>query len=198
MPEISDIKSIGIVLAYFNLVTFAAIVYLKFYAINPKCGEGEQSWGRYMMSEQFKDFLCLYERSFLDPWYKRNFALFYSLHNALIVVVYFWSSVFMYLLLLIEFLFLFMIVTIRPFSHEFYMNVKIVCRLLFLTLYIFMVVGNLYYSMGDLLFNSNTVASFLVARASIFLFLIATSVIIIAFEIYFKCSNLSYHIKVVK
>jgi hypothetical protein len=69
----------------------------------------------------------------LDVWYKRNFSLFNALKNGLIALVYFWSPLFPYLMLLLEFMHIFMIFTMMPFKEEFYLNIKVVCRLLFLT-----------------------------------------------------------------
>jgi hypothetical protein len=195
---VQGIRSIGIVLVYFNLATFLAISYLKIYAINPRPGQSEHSWKRYVKSQQFNDFRNLHERLSLHPWYKRNFSLIYSLHTSLIVLAYFWDALFMYLVILIEFSLLFLIFTIRPFYEEFYMNIKVISRVLFLTEYLFIVLGKLYYSMGTVTFNYHSVTSFIIARDAIFLCLVFGIVIVIVFEIYFKCSNLNYQIKVVR
>jgi hypothetical protein len=198
VPELDEIRIAGIILVYFNLLTLVAIMYLKICVINPKCGESEASWEERTKKEPFTDFRHLHERGYVKPWYRRNFPLIESLHNALMVLAYFWSAMFMYLVLFIEFIQLLLIVTIRPFSQEFYMNVKIICRLLFLTEYIVIVLGNLYYSMGEVVFNSFSVTTSVVGRASIFVVLAYGTVIVILFEVYFKCTNLSYQIKVVR
>ncbi len=46
---------------------------------------------------------------------------------------------------------------------------SVICRLLFLAEYIFIVLGNLYYSMGEITFNYYTVYSLVAARDYTFL-----------------------------
>lgn len=94
------------------------------------------------------DFRQLHERMHLSLWYKRNFFVILSIKNGIIAVLFFWTELFQYLMLLVEFLHIFMIFTFRPFKEEFYLNTKVVCRLIFLSEYILIVLGNLYFNMS--------------------------------------------------
>ena len=91
-----------------------------------------------------------------------------------------------------------MIFTIMPFKDDFYRHIKIISRLLFLTEYIFIVLSYLYFSMGPVNFNYSSVHKILTGQVSLFFVLLFFIFLVIFIEIYFKCSNLNYHIKVVK
>ena len=70
--------------------------------------------------------------------------------------------------------------------------------MLFLFEYIFIVLSYLYYTMSPVVFNYNTVTKLMTAQVTLFCILIFAIFIIIFVEIYFKCSNLNYQIKLVK
>lgn len=72
---------------------------------------------------------------------------------SLLIFVFFWTNIFQYFALLIEFLHIFYIFTFRPFSDEFFLNTKVVCRLFFFIEFIIVVLGNLYYSLGAATLN---------------------------------------------
>jgi hypothetical protein len=59
-------------------------------------------------------------------------------------------------------------------------------------------VGTLYFSLGKATYNATSITSFIYAGFFIFLLLVFGIIIVIAFEIYFKCRNLNYQIKVVR
>ena len=64
--------------------------------------------------------------------------------------------------------------------------------------YLFVVLGDLYFSMGDVTFNYDSVTSLITARVTLVMLVFLALFIVIFVEIYFKCSNLNYQIKVIK
>lgn len=124
--------------------------------------------------------------------------MFYTLKMIVIACCFFTGDIFQFLAILIEFAHIFFIFTFRPFREEFYTNLKTITRLFFLVEYIFIVLGNVYFSIGGILYNYDTIISFLTARVAIFLVFMVGLMVALVFEIYFTCSNLNYQIKFVK
>ena len=140
----------------------------------------------------------MHEKIILSSLFNRNYPITHTAKSILIVLFFFWSAMFQYMVVFLEFAHIFMIFTLRPFKEEFYLNTKVVCRLIFLTWYILIVLGNLYFSLGPIVFNYGPVSSYILARDILFHVLILGIFIAIFFEIYFKCTNLSYNINLVK
>ena len=59
-------------------------------------------------------------------------------------------------------------------------------------------VGDLYFLMGEVMFHYRNVTRIVSARVALFLVLLAGVFVAIFTEVYFKCSNLNYQIKLVK
>ena len=114
------------------------------------------------------DFRELHWKINLTNRFNRNYPVIQSIKNLFVVLFFFWSAMFQYMVLLLEFAHIFLIFTLRPFKEEFYLNMKVVCRLIFLTWYILIVLGNLYFSLGQIVFNYGPVSSFILARDILF------------------------------
>lgn len=93
---------------------------------------------------------------------------------------------------------LFYTFTVRPFKQEFYLNIKMICRLLFFAEYLIIVLGVLYFSITPVTYNYYFAQKFVVARDSVFIVVIIVLFIIVFFEIYFICDNLKYRIRLVR
>lgn len=78
------------------------------------------------------------------------------------------------------------------------MNTSVITRLLMFMFYGLVVLGNLYFSLGTVTVNYHSVKSFLNARDAIFLVIILSIFLFIFYEIYNKCANLNYQIRVVR
>ena len=59
-------------------------------------------------------------------------------------------------------------------------------------------VGDLYFSMGEVTFHYRNVIRVVTGRMALFLVLLGGVFVAIFTEVYFKCSNLNYQIKLVK
>ncbi len=99
---------------------------------------------------------------------------------------------------LLEFLNLFYIFTMNPFKYEVYMNGSVITRLLMFLFYGIVVTGNLYYSLSPITVNYHSVTTYLRVRDAAFLVIILLIFLFIFYEIYNKCSNLNYQIRLVK
>lgn len=130
---LEEIKGIGFAAVYFNFVTLIAILYLVLSVVNPKVGQKQESWMKYLKSDQFMSFRNIHERLKLSEWYRRNYCLFKMVKHCLLIGFYFCGDSFQYTVLLFEFGHLFYTFTVRPFKEEFYLNVKVIYRLLFFT-----------------------------------------------------------------
>ena len=134
----------------------------------------------------------------MTKWYTRNYTLFNALRITLLVSLYFWSNIFQYLLLLVQFGHIYYIFVIRPYKEDYYVNLQVICRLFFLATYLLVALGSLYYTMGPLVFNYYTAYEFVIARHSVFLTIIFAFFIAVFFEIYALCTNLTYKINLVR
>jgi len=72
------------------------------------------------------------------------------------------------------------------------MNLSVISRLLVFIFYVIVVLGNLYFSMGDITFNYSIIKAYLLARSIIFILILVTMFSFMIFEMYQKCSNLNY------
>ena len=79
----------------------------------------------------------------------------------LIVGLFFWDGGFEVSVLLLEFADIFYIFTFRPFKQEMYTNIVVIIRLLMFLFYGVVVLGNLYYSVGNITMNYNSTKIFL-------------------------------------
>jgi hypothetical protein len=98
----------------------------------------------------------------------------------------------------LEFINLFYIFTLNPFKYEIYMNGSVITRLLMFLFYGFILTGNLYHSLGAITINYETVRTYLAIRDAAFLVIILLTFLFIFYEIYNKCSNLNYQIRLVR
>ena len=64
--------------------------------------------------------------------------------------------------------------------------------------YGFILTGNLYYSLGVITVNYQSVQTYLTVRDTVFLVIILLTFLFIFYEIYNKCSNLNYQIRLVR
>lgn len=78
------------------------------------------------------------------------------------------------------------------------MNFAIVCRLFMFSFYMLVMLGNLYFSIGDITFNYQSVKRYLLARNIIFMFVVFIIFVFVIYETYQNCSNLNYQIRLVK
>ena len=143
-------------------------------------------------------FNILHERVLLSPWYKRNYSIFQSLKILFLAGIFFCDSLFQYVALLLEFMHIFYLFAVRPLCQRFYLNTKVVCRLFLFTTYLLIVIGNLYFSLGEVTFNYASASRYIVARDTVYLIVHFILIIVIIFQIYFKCSSLNYQIMIVK
>ena len=88
----NSFRALGVVASYFSLVLTLALLYLLVFAINPKWGESEESWQRYVRSEPFENYRKLYEGLFLNSWAKRNKIIFTMIKRLLAALFFFWSN----------------------------------------------------------------------------------------------------------
>jgi hypothetical protein len=188
----------GAVIAYLSMIATIAILYLFLYMINPKFSENEASWKKYLKSQQFLNFRKLHEVVLWEPWYKRNKNVMIIVKRLLLGGLFFWDGGFELMVFLLEFLNLFYIFTVGPFKYEIYMNGSVITRLLMFLFYGFVLTGNLYYSLSPITVNYQSVSTYLIARDAAFLVIILLTFLFIFYEIYNKCSNLNYQIRLVK
>ena len=87
----------------------------------------------------------------------------------IIVGIFFGSNVFQYFALLFQFMHVFFIFTVRPLVEEFYQNAKVIINLLMFTEFLLIVLGNLYFSIGEAIFNYYSASKYIVARDTLFL-----------------------------
>lgn len=73
-----------------------------------------------------------------------------------------------------EFSSLYYLFTIRPFKEELYTNIYFLSRLLTFVVYVIIVMGDIYFSLGDATFNYAAAKNFLTIRDTIFLVTILT------------------------
>ena len=92
------------------------IIYLFIYILNPKKGENEVSWKKYLKCGQFTSFRRLHEVLIWSSWYKRNMNVLIILKRILIAVLFFWDSGFEVMIFLLEFATIFYIFTANPFK----------------------------------------------------------------------------------
>lgn len=57
----------------------------------------------------------------------------------------------------------------RPLVLEFYQNAKFIVNLLIFTEYLLIVLGNLYFSIGEAIFNYYSASKYIIARDTLFL-----------------------------
>lgn len=88
----STLAKWGSLVAYLSIIAALAILYLFLYMINPKIGESEASWKKYLKSHQFQNFRKLHEVVLWDPWYKRNKNLVIIGKRLLIGGLFFWDE----------------------------------------------------------------------------------------------------------
>jgi hypothetical protein len=188
----------GRILVYFSLLTLVAIAYLEFYILNPKIDQNDASWQKYLSSKEFLSFMKLHEGINLSRWYTRNNILFILLKKLLVVGVFFTGTTFEYLIIFLEFCSLYYLFTIRPYKEELYMNIYFISRLLTFMVYGLIVLGDIYFSLGEATFNYSAAHSFLMVRDVLFLVTILVILGVIVREIYQKLSNLNYRIRVVR
>jgi hypothetical protein len=109
-------RSLGAVASYFSLVLTLALLYVLAFAINPKWGEGEESWQRYVTSEPFENYRKLYEGLILNSWAKRNKIIFTMVKRLLAALFFFWSNGFEATTFLLEFCTIYYAFTVRPYK----------------------------------------------------------------------------------
>lgn len=78
------------------------------------------------------------------------------------------------------------------------MNISVISRLFMFLFYGIVVLGNLYYSLGTITVNYQSTKNFLYARDTIFLLIVIFIFLFTFYEIYNKCSNLNYQIRLVR
>lgn len=103
--------------SYLNIVISVFIIYLFIYVINPKKGENEESWKKYLKSLQFTSFRRLHEVLVWSSWYKRNMNVFIILKRIMIAILFFWDSGFEIMVFILEFATIFYIFIANPFKY---------------------------------------------------------------------------------
>lgn len=78
------------------------------------------------------------------------------------------------------------------------MNIAISFRVLFFCYYSTLVLGGLYFGLGNITVNYKAAQAYALYTGSGFLVIELSLLVVIAWEIYTKCSNLNYEIELVK
>lgn len=194
----SNLYILGHIYSYFNLITVVGLIYLFIYILNPKYKQSEESWNKYIQAEQFHNFQKLHEMTVLSSWLRRNKRIFIIFKRLLLASLFYWEVGFEGLILMLEFVNIFYIFTARPYKEEIFLNMTILCRLLMFIFYILVMLGNLYFSLGDITMNFQSVKKYLVIRDSIFLVMMFAILMFVVYEMYRKFSNLNYQIRLVR
>lgn len=113
----SKIGRAGSVVSYLNIIISVFIIYLFIYVLNPKKGENEESWKKYLKSTQFASFRRLHEVLVWSFWYKRNMNVIIILKRIMIAVLFFWDSGFEIMVFLLEFATIFYLFIANPFKY---------------------------------------------------------------------------------
>lgn len=78
--------------SYIGIVATVSILYLFIYVINPKCGETNTSWKKYLKTQQYHNFRKLHEVLLWEPWFKRNKNIIIIFKRLLIGALFFWGD----------------------------------------------------------------------------------------------------------
>lgn len=194
----SSFGVMGSIISYMGVIASIFLIYLFIYILNPKMGETQVSWKKYLTSQQFKMFARLHEVAILQKWYRRNKIVIIILKRLLIALLFYWDNGFEISIFLLEFTNIFYIFTIRPFKIEAYMNIAVIVRLLMFIFYGLVILGNLYYSLGSITFNYESTKTFLTIRDILFLVFFLIIFLLNFYEVYIKCSNLNYQFRLVR
>lgn len=194
----SSLGMTGNIFSYFGLAVSFFMLYLCIYILNPKFGQTETSWKKYIKSNSFNNFRKLHEGFQLNPWYKRNKLTFSIIKKMILAILFYWGNGFELMVIVFEFIDIFYIFTIRPFKKQVYINLAVICKLMMFIFYGFVVLGNLYFSLGSITITYISVKKYLYARDIIFLLSNLIIFLLIIFELYEKCSNLNYQIRLVR
>jgi hypothetical protein len=118
--------------------------------------------------------------------------------RVLAVFIFFWSSGFEVSIFLLEFATIFYVFTVRPYKADIYLNSAVLCRLLVFYFYGSVILGNLYFSLGDITINYILVKKYVQTTLVVFLIIVVFMFLFIFYDLYLRFNDLNYRIKLVK
>lgn len=74
----------------------------------------------------------------------------------------------------------------------------VILRLSKIAFFGIVIIGNLYFSLGDITLTYASVTKYILARVIIFFMIVLEFLIFIAYELIVKCSNFNYHVRLIR
>lgn len=87
---------------------------------------------------------------------------------------------------------------VQPYREGHYLNISLACRTLMFLFYGTAIAAKSYFSIGHAMLNYKSISSLLVGRDAFFLAVCSAILLSIFYELYVKCSNLNYRIRLVR
>jgi hypothetical protein len=134
----------------------------------------------------------------LNNWYERNKIVLTIIKRILTAFIFFWGDGFEVVIFLLEFITILYVFTIKPYKSEIYLYSAVICRLLLFCFYGVVILGNLYFALGNVTLKYQVVQSYLNSTTGIFLGTVIFIFLFTFYEIYLRLNDLNYKISLVK